>query len=79
MNLASYHTCSHVRITNQQQLTGGDMTAHNLDKELARYESELMALLPEHENKFAIIKGDDAIATYDTFDDALNCSSRDLI
>lgn len=51
---------------------GKDMNAHSLDKEMARYETELAALLQEHENKFAIIKGTDPIVTYDTFDDALN-------
>lgn len=43
---------------------------HPLAKEIARYNSELEKLLCD-EGKFALIKGDEKIETFDSYDDAL--------
>ncbi len=41
-----------------------------LEKELATYQRELAELLA-HEGKYVLIRGDDVIETWDTYDDAL--------
>ncbi|MHB8257717.1 MAG: hypothetical protein ACYDHY_15050 [Acidiferrobacterales bacterium] len=46
------------------------MSANPLQYELDRYNAELQTLL-EHEGRFAVIKGDNAIDIFDTYDDAL--------
>jgi len=42
-----------------------------LEKELSTYRRELEKIQPDQEGKFILIKGDNVVALYDTYSDAL--------